>query len=781
MSSGLKIRLCGIATALLMSSIGAHAAQIVWERNIATEKPGKLKPGAALVPMESGNVLKLSYDAKEKNQPIGWAAGIEACGPSTLRLWLEGESLRQIGNDLMFSLVMTNEATNESFQADGIVCGARINKNGFRELPIPIQLADKPAKYKLSLVAEWPDHGARKPVVYLKRAVLESADSTHPYISYVWKSKTIYAPMTPIIMKVTVVNPTSQVFDGSISMLQHSGLDDSSKVKTAEVKCDGNSSKIIEIAWDAGKAKGGCRVEACLLDKTGAELNRFEKDFGIESDPRNLSFSVKDLEIGRRPNIDGLFYVSPASYSQSRDIIGKMRQGLGGRKEFFAWSWCDLAQFISPEDPYLRHCDKSCWVSLKKFKDQVALFNDAGIYPISYILGRAVGIAGYQLMQQHPDWFIYTREGEIDYYDMALLNNYATRNSFGFKSKDGFMLWAILDATNPEVRRWIANQIISLGTEMGFKGVRWDVWNMSVKTDYYRMDGTQVAKTTADADRLTAESIRAVKEMVAQKLPEFTYGYNYASPGENADTPLTLAEKCRGHGWLLDEASIGYHGKTSPFHTWDAYAKIMIEWGNKVRQLGGIYNPWPFSRGNMSDNNDIDWLQESIYHLLSGGRVWFGVGGYAKNNSALYGDFSLLAFRYNNIYSGWDLRLQPENQTNIRVKAPDTVWWKRFVFTNKSLDGKDQDIVHLVNSPPILDAEENPDSKVRPPTGPVEVICAGRNGQKPVKAWLVMAESLTPDAEPKVQALPLELKNKDGGVSVTVSSLLYFKTVVFEY
>ena len=781
MSSGFKIRLCGIAAAFLLSGIGAHAAQVVWERNIATEKPGKLKPGAALVPMESGNVLKLSYDAKEKNQQIGSAAGIEACGPSMLRLWLEGESLRQIGNDLMFSLVMTNEATNESFQADGIVCGARINKNGFRELPIPIQLADKPAKYKLSLVAEWPDHGARKPVVYLKRAVLESADSTHPYISYVWKSKTIYAPMTPIIMKVTVVNPTSQVFDGSISMLQHYDLSGNDKVKTAEVKCDGNSSKTIELAWDAGKAKGGCWLEACLLDKNGTELNRFEKDFGVDGDSRNLSFSVKDLEIGRRQNYDGLFFVSPASYSQSRDIIEQLRQGREGRKEFYAWSWSDLAQFIPTEDPYLEHCGK-WWMSLKKFKDQVALFNDAGISPISYILGRAVGVAGYQLMQQHPDWFIYTREGEIDYYDMAMINNYANRNSFGFKNdKDGIMLWAILDATNPEVRRWIANQMIALGTEMGFKGVRWDVWNMSVKTDYYRMNGTQVAKTTADADRLTAESIRAVKEMVAQKLPAFAYGYNYASPEENDDKPLTIAEKCRNHGWLLDELSSGYSAKTSPFHTWDAYAKRMVEWGDKVRQLDGIYNPWPFERGNMSANNDIDWLQEGIYHLLAGGRVWYRVGGYAKNNSALYGDFSLLAFRYNNIYSGWDLRLQPENQTNIRVKAPDAVWWKRFVFTNKSLDGKDQDIVHLVNSPLILDAAENPDSKVRPPTGPIEVTCAGRNGLKPVKAWLVTGESLTPEAEPKVQALPLELKNKDGGVSVTVPSLLYFKTVVFEY
>jgi hypothetical protein len=104
------------------------------------------------------------------------------------------------------------------------------------------------------------------------------------------------------------------------------------------------------------------------------------------------------------------------------------------------------------------------------------------------------------------------------------------------------------------------------------------------------------------------------------------------------------------------------------------------------------------------------------------------------------------------------------------------------VFTNRSPEGKDQAIVHLVNSPVAEEVGENRDSKVRPPVLNVPVRCRARAGRLPQKAWLVTAESLTPDVEPQVQAVPLSLTEAGGdAVSVTVPAVLYFKTVVFEF
>ena len=168
-----------------------------------------------------------------------------------------------------------------------------------------------------------------------------------------------------------------------------------------------------------------------------------------------------------------------------------------------------------------------------------------------------------------------------------------------------------------------------------------------------------------------------------------------------------------------------------------------------------------------------------IFRLLAGGRDEIHL---YKNNSALAGDLPGLAFRYSDIYSGWNLRLQPEDQKIIAVEGPATLWGKGCVLTNRSPEGKDLALVHLVNSPVAEEVGENPESKVRPAVRDVTVRCLAKDGRLPHKAWLVTAEPVTPDTEPAVQAVALKLiKDRSESVSVVVPSVLYLKTVVFEF
>jgi hypothetical protein len=227
---------------------------------------------------------------------------------------------------------------------------------------------------------------------------------------------------------------------------------------------------------------------------------------------------------------------------------------------------------------------------------------------------------------------------------------------------------------------------------------------------------------------------------------------------------------------MLDELAITYGAKTSPFHTWSAYCRRLVEWGDVVRQKGGIYDPWMFDRG-CGAGFDVDWLYTTIFRLLAGGRVW---NPYYKNNSALAGDLPRLGFRFSQLYTGWDLRLEPESQARLTVTAPDTLWWKRLVFSNRDEAGRPQAIVHLVNAPVAESALDNADSQVRPPVRDVIVHCAAAPNQRPTRAFLVTAEPLLPEQEPAVQVVPLPLQ-PDGDRGVTVPSVLYLKTVVFEF
>jgi len=89
--------------------------------------------------------------------------------------------------------------------------------------------------------------------------------------------------------------------------------------------------------------------------------------------------------------------------------------------------------------------------------------------------------------------------------------------------------------------------------------------------------------------------------------------------------------------------------------------------------------------------------------------------------------------------------------------------------------------VHLVNSPVVEELEEDPESHVRPPLIDVVVTCGRLKIKLPSRVWLVTAEPLNPDGEPAVQRVELKQDVKEDWSEVTVPSVLYWKTVVFEF
>lgn len=776
---------------LIMPAFVRAAPEVLWKYDPAADKPAPLAEGCAVVEdaaAQAGKSLRLTF-AKEGQLPeLVRAGNLTLAGNGTLRVLVRGKDLNDAANGLRLTLNLYREdGGHKRFVADGVVYAVRATENAYRVLPISFNVADKQGRYTMVITAEWQkQNGERKPTVWIGGMDLEANGNSAPYISGLLRSRLIYAPGMRVRITATVVNPTKEAFQGKLTARELFGLNGKRDAAEAAVSLAAGEVRAFDLDWKAAGPETGREIDFALQDRAGKEINRDRIDVGIAKDGRILAFPAHDFEQSGRPYGGALYYVAPASHTQSKAIADfwlRDRTNRGGRMEFFSWSWCDLAGFIPKEDPYLGNFEHLNWLSLKEYKEQVALVKATGTHVDSYILGCAIGEAAYELYQKHPDWFMYDRNGEhLGSYDMEYHARQSRRHEFEFGQPARHCMAASLDPTRPEVRRWIADQIITLGKDMGFDGARWDVWYMEVKPGFYRLDGAEIAPKWEEADRLTAESLKAVKDLVGRELPDFTWGYNFGAPEENKNIPLTLAEKCKGHGWILDETAIDYWRKTSPNHFWSAYSKRMVEWGDHIRQLEGIYDPWIFDRGFVAANPnhiEVDWLHATIFRILAGGRVWIAL---YKNNSALAGDWPRMAFRFSDTFSGWNLRLQPEDQKAIVVDGPPTLWWKGYVFTNKSPEGKDQTIVHLVNAPVADEVGENRDSKVRPAVLNVKVQCKAVNGHLPQKAWLVMAESMTPDLDPKVQAMPLTLTRQGGdAVTVIVPAVLYLKTVVFEF
>ncbi|MDP6114867.1 MAG: hypothetical protein QGG53_23640 [Planctomycetota bacterium] len=704
---------------------------------------------------------------------------IRLAGPVKVTALVRGKGLTGVAEQVRFVAALRNETTQRTYEVKTLIQGVRVNKDAFVPISVHEQLPVEPAEYNFYVRFRWLGKDpANAPTVWLASVDVEAAGDKMPFIGDVEPDKNAYRPGEKIRCEVAVLNPTAEAIEGSIRATEHLGLTGNQIVGKENFRLGGGESRSIELQWNAKSPDAGRELQVALLDKKGNEVDTFQDYYGIAKDPSFLATLPAYTADEGHGHTHGYLYVGPASMSQVNRALEDIKKSRQQRFEFFSWSYNELGQFIPPEDedPFLGN-EGVWWQSFKKLKYQFGRVKGLGIPPITYVNGHVWGPAGYDLFLKHPEWFLYTEAGELvgNSYDMEWRDRYLRRDSFTFTQKKHPFFYGTLNPTLPDTRQHIANQFIRLADELGFEGVRWDVWSMEIKPGMHDILGHEIVSNWEEADALSAESLAAVKKLVARKVKDFTWGYNYASPEENEKTPKLFEEKCRNGGWLLDEVVISYASKSSPNHYWHAYRDRMVQWGNRVRELDGIYNPYALHRGG--GKYPVDRLYEGIFRLLGSGRA---SDIYSCDGSRV-GRLGLMAFRFSNVFLGRRLRTLPPNQRLIHVNGPDTLWWKKLVFSNVSHKGRQQVILHLVNSPVAAELEEGPDSRVRPPLIDVIVTCGRLKGKLPSRVWLVAAEPLTSDGEPTVQRVELEQDMKEERSEVAVPLVLYWKTVVFEF
>ena len=270
------------------------------------------------------------------------------------------------------------------------------------------------------------------------------------------------------------------------------------------------------------------------------------------------------------------------------------------------------------------------------------MLKSVGMWPVSYVNGTCWAESGYRLFQQHPDWFLYDANGEIADYEMDGRERYSRRDDADFdpKTYTSIFFQACLNHSLPAVQEYVARQFIRCGKQMGFAGVRLDVRYLEVYPGERGFDGKEVAATYPEADRISAASVKRVKELVHKELPEFTFGYNYASP-EEVNMMETFKERCGGGAWMLDELPCTYQEKSSPYHVWEVYVRRMMSWGDRVNKLGGVYNPYDFKRNGAK--YAVDNVYSAIFRVICGGRDY---GGWYCNSRLPIGDLGAFTTRF---------------------------------------------------------------------------------------------------------------------------------------
>lgn len=764
------------------------AAPATWQEE--AEKavhPGGLRFGAAVVDDPSasgGKAVRIPWPKDARGWEVQFGAPkARMQGQCLFKFHLRAEGMSPISDGLRITVIAHDKQTGLwAFNNNAQVYGINLKPQGYTAVTIPLEVAFKPDEYTPEVLFEWcvGTEGVA-PVLFLDKVEITTPVLDAPAIKEVWPSKMRYRPKEKAAVTVTVVNPLDRPFKGSLVGEDRWGLDRSRAAFRQEIRLEAGEEKSFTANWALGPAEYGHEIVVQLKDgdqviDTGAEF------FGVHKTPLWLSVGNTG-DFGRyTTGPRGGFFVEPASFQESWRGVRELRRHSPGQErfEFFSWSPGDISDQAPQEDPFPGGEGRMTYRSRALIRRQIEMMISAGIWPISYVNGTCWADSGYKLFSRHPEWFLYDANGEVAHYEMDSREKYRFKDTVNFDpaTYPGIYFQAVLNHSLPGVQEYIAQQYVKCGKAMGFKGVRMDVRYIEVYPGERGFDGKEIAPTHEQADRISAAAIKHVKELVHREIPDFTFGYNYASPDETKDMPLAMKERCAGGGWMLDEVVCGYNEKTSPFHVWEAFMRRMTSWGDQVNQWGGIYKPYDFRRGDIK--SPADKLYSSIFRLVAGGRSYFCP--YFFNSRLPTGNFGRFVTRYSELFYNTERDWVPEIKGEVDVKAAAPVWWKDMVYWSRNAEGQRQLIVNLVNPPAAAEVEENPQARINPPVRDIRVICAKAGGQLPKSAFLVMAEPLEPTDPAELKSVPLDLKTSDANhASVTVPSVLFWKIVVFQF
>ena len=783
----MKFCLLGVALACAVAA-AASAAEPASAWKVEAEsavKPEALKNACAVVddPAASGGkVLRIPYDKNSKE----WANLRLSSGPLTVRgksvltVNVKGENLLDLGNGpkLYFNLQQKNPARQLSDST--VINGFRLQPGAYTPVCIELDAGGGAAEATAEIVVRWekPPEKYDKPLaILLDRLEIVTTPSDAPCVLAVEPAKPRFRTAEKAVVLVTVRNPSAAEVTCELAGSDQFGLAGTARAFSKSVTLKAGETQKIPAEWNHGGQLYGheIRVE---LRRDGTAVDQGTGFFTVFDQPLWLS-TGDSYDWGRDVrDMHTIFYVGPATFQESQHAVEFWRRNSPGLEffEFFSWSPGDISDLAPAEELFIGG-EGRCWYRSKALiKTQVAMLREAGLWPVSYVNGTCWADSGYKLFARHPEWFIYDSNGEVGHYEMDIREMYrhVQDPAFDPSKYPGIFFQGCLNHALPEVQDYIASQYIKCGKEMGFKGVRMDVRYLEVHPGERDFSGKEIAPTHAEADRISAAAVKRVKELVHREIPDFTFGYNYASPEEVRDMPLTLAERCKGAGWMLDEVICSYQEPNSPYHKWDAFARRMTSWGDNVKKLGGIYQPFDLRRNGA--NFTVDRVYASIFRLIGGGRPNMG---WYQNSALPFGSMGRLSTRYAELFYGLERSWVDDPAKLVAVKAPAPVMWKDMVFVNRAKEGP-QLIVNLVN-PPKAAIEENPLSEMTLPVSRIEVVAGPIDGKAPKAAYLLHAESTIRGQSPALNRTPLELKKTDGAATVIVPELLAWKMVVFQY
>jgi hypothetical protein len=528
----------------------------------------------------------------------------------------------------------------------------------------------------------------------------------------------------------------------------------------------------VPVKWNTGTEEYGYALAATLVGAAGGALSSGREYFSVADNLWKVGMTISCRgEVS--PNAPGGNEGIP--FAEVKAAEDKLAAELAQPLAPAYWSYCNWVEYdsFSPDNCLNLIPDRDYWyggqsgysIGTRWIKLGNKWLHRRGMRSVLYVLPGPVGYPAEAVFRQHPDWFSYDADGQLNA-GFSEKRHEAGAGPPGPFHVAGGDLWLNLNIARPEPIDRFVDQVIKAHQFFGWDGIRFD--------DYpYLADGYDLAGHKIDPgddpkkrDELEVAAWKRMRDGIWKVLgPNFGVGINSDRDLYYAAYPAEWDECCRQGQLLMEEVPRSSYDPQSPRNRWHDYLDFYHGHGEIVRGLGGHHLTIAFDRQNPVDSVYLNVL---TFAIRAHPYAWYGT------DDLPLGNYAQFATRYSALL--WDIdrvKAWPEVEKSVTVTSAAPVWWRELACVRTAPDGKRQYILHLINPPANERIYADPTNKTPAPLSDISVTLKTAAGEKITRAVLLSAEPVT-----HAEALPVTVG--EGQVTVTVPRLYFWSVLVFE-
>ncbi|MBI4025227.1 MAG: hypothetical protein HY360_09630 [Verrucomicrobia bacterium] len=567
----------------------------------------------------------------------------------------------------------------------------------------------------------------------------------------VWPDKTVYDDGEACAIKVYVTNTTASLRKVKLKAHVEYEIDTQVFLPEKELAIAGGKEEMTPLSWQPPKSVLGCGLVAQVFD--GATL---------------LAQGAEYFNVIDRKNIARVGIAGQTRISQSEDetqhafnrffVEEGLRKGYINIAELGAYRDA-FAELTPNEDDLKNDFLGSVPYGVKCTKQQIQLMKENGIGLTLYATAYTNFPPGFELARQRPDLVMRYERGQASasVFEVKELEN--PQNFTMQHYKQVFCSW-LPDQTSREALDIAIRELKKARSFWGIDGVRWDghysprLYSCYPGHTFFNYKG-EPAPPLSDSDRLTAQSMRYVKDAIWKEYPDYLFMANYIwpveiPPDQRSEEHAVMLEK---GGSACNEEVKSCSTRGHPYNRWADMSRLLVFQYDKAREYGGYayaYAEFPFPN-NVSLT--FSRLQYPLFYAARN-RPWFAAALY---NHFLHGpdrvDQKCLPFsdairpitrfatRYSAVLFGYEIDRIKNPDALLTMTSPQPVWWKDYVHVRPLGSGAKQVTVDLLNPPTQEFARAFADeTDAPPPQKNVALTLKLKPGETVTSAWYLSFE-----------------------------------------